>query len=269
MQENPLVKLIETRVGREFEFGGYHFSRICSEDEAVEAYRLRYRVFRKQGFIDAEAYPDGLLQDEFDEVSEHVLARDPSGVPIGTMRLVMPSPAGYPTEHYFDFRRPDIDRRGLAEYGRLAIDHDHRGGARAPHLGLVKALFEVMIERCITHVYAFLTPRVAATYGAFGLVSVPLETQPPTPQTLENRRPMAPYFASQDAEPRLFSLHEMMAAVDPDLNRDDVQRVEALPHYHQSVQNSPPAAPARSDPKGQPSAPAPPPRGAGSRFGTV
>ncbi len=76
-------------------------------------------------------------------------------------------------------------------------------------LGLVKMVYEVILEQDITHVYAFMAPRLIASYTALGLVSHPIDTRPPGPDEIARRAPMRSYFEDPEIQPVLFSLREM------------------------------------------------------------
>lgn len=210
---SPLAALIERRVGERFEFAGYGFRRARTEEERRAVFRLRHEIYSQEGFIRAEEFPSGEFEDAFDAASVQILVTDPAGALVGTTRLVLPSELGFPTERFFDFDPPDVPRRQLGEYGRLAIRADHRGGGRGPMLGMLKAVFEVMIEQRISHVFAFMPPKLATSYAALGCVSVPLRTRPARPETLARRHPMRDYFARQEVAPVLFDLATMMAEV--------------------------------------------------------
>ena len=203
------AELLRGRVGKELHFSGYHFTRAERPAEREEAFRLRQRIFLEEGFIDAQLFRDRVFTDAFDEVASHILVRDEAGTLVGTTRFVLPSELSFPTEHFFEFERPTIARERMGEFGRLAIAKGHRGGARTPMLGLIKMVYEVILERDITHVYAFMAPKLIGSYTALGLVSHPIVAAEPSPEILERRLPMRPYFESQEIQPVLFSLREM------------------------------------------------------------
>jgi len=226
MNSSPLAQLMSQRVGPAFDFGGYRFSRAESEAESLDAFRLRHKVFVGEGFLDPSQFADGFFRDQFDQVSTHILVRDGAGGLVATTRFVHSTSMGFPTEHLFDFAPPGVPRARLGEYGRLAIEPAHRGGARAPMLGLLKAVFECMIEQRTTHVFAFLSPKLAQSYAALGCVSVPLETRPPSAETVSRRQPMRGYFENQQVHPVLFDLREMMIQVGVPFDRDELAFVE-------------------------------------------
>lgn len=226
MKKSPLAELISHRVGAEFEFGGYQFSRAEGDEQKADAFRLRHRIFHDEGFLEGDSHQNGMLSDEFDPYSVQILVRDSAGALVGTTRFVHSSPIGFPTESLFDFTPPTVSRERLGEYGRLAILPEHRGGTRLPMLGMLKAVFECMLEQKVTHVYAFLSPRLAHSYSKLGCVSVPLETKPPSRATMLNRKPMRGYFQSQVVRPVLFDLHDMMLEVGVPIDRAELDFVK-------------------------------------------
>lgn len=95
-----------------------------------ELYQLRYQVYCKEcRFIREEDYPDGIETDKFDPFSIHFVTEDSTGV-IGTARLILDNPYGFPLENKcgdslrYDLSR--IDRRRVAEISRLAISKTYR-----------------------------------------------------------------------------------------------------------------------------------------------
>ena len=93
-------------------------------------------------------------------------------------------------------------------------------------LGLLKAVFECMVEQRTTHVFAFLSPKLAESYAALGCVSIPLQTRRPSEETVKRRQPMGGYFEKQQVHPVLFDLHEMMIEVGVPFDRDELAFVE-------------------------------------------
>lgn len=201
------------RVGKDLSFAGYQFERANTEEDRIAAYRFRHRVFLEEGFIDPGDFDDELFRDQFDETSEHILVFSEDRKLVGTTRFVCPSEIGFPTEYLFDFNEPEVARDRLGEFGRLAIDLEHRGDKRAPMLGMIKMVYECILERDISHVYAFMPPKLVQSYTALGLVSHRLDSMPPTQNILNRRARMRGYFERNEIHAVLFSLREMEDAV--------------------------------------------------------
>lgn len=196
-----------------FEWGGYRFRRARTREELECVYRLRYEVYCEEEFIEPGDHPERRFEDAFDADSDQLMVLDPDDQLVGTTRFVRPSERGLPTEHLFDFAPPSVPRERIGEFGRLAISKPHRGGARVPMLGLVKMVYGCIRERQITHVMAFLPPKLAASYSALGLVSHRLSMKPTSDATRANRYVMRRYFARQEIHPVLFSIEEMEGVV--------------------------------------------------------
>jgi N-acyl-L-homoserine lactone synthetase len=102
---------------------------VTDEKELKEIYRLRYKVYVEEwGFERAEDHPDGLEIDEFDKSSVHFAARDDKGNLIGTVRLIINPPGGFPIERYCEINidKDKIPRESVAEVSRLAISKSYR-----------------------------------------------------------------------------------------------------------------------------------------------
>jgi putative hemolysin len=103
-------------------------------EELREVQRLRYKVFIESMGLTALQNSDGLDQDEFDDVCEHLIVRDNKNLKIvGTYRILGPSGARrigrYYSESEFDLSRFEPIRDQIAEAGRACIHPDYRSGA--------------------------------------------------------------------------------------------------------------------------------------------
>jgi N-acyl-L-homoserine lactone synthetase len=196
--------LLSASIGKEFEFGGYHFQRGTTPKEREVAYRLRYRVYAAEEFIDPSRFSDERFCDEFDDFSIHLLVTTLTGEPVGTTRFVLPSPLGFPIEQLFEFTPPAIPLERLGEFGRLAICPEHRGGTRKAMLGLIKMVWDCAVEHDVTHIYAFMPPALIASLARIGLDCHILPAAPPSRETLEHRRIMHGYFERADIQPAMF-----------------------------------------------------------------
>ncbi len=107
------------------------FKVVCVSDaiELKKVYKLRYKVYCEEwGFENPEKYPDRQETDEFDKNSVHFAAIDDSGKIVGTVRLILFSPDGFPLEKHCDLNGSDEGIRGedTAEISRLVISRNYR-----------------------------------------------------------------------------------------------------------------------------------------------
>lgn len=205
-----LARLIEQPVGPSFHFGEYRISRATTHLETLEIFQFRYRVYRESGFISPEDFPEAIFVDEFDSNSLQIAVRDSAGVLVGATRFVTPSSRGFHTQKVFEIELPNIDFKRIGEFGRLVVQIDHRGGDRLVMLGLLKAVFECMIESGTTHVLAFLPPTLAESFSRLGCKPTALISREPSSRVIENRRRMRGYFQTQNPIPVLYDLERML-----------------------------------------------------------
>jgi N-acyl-L-homoserine lactone synthetase len=107
------------------------FKVICVSDEIElkKVYKLRYKVYCEEwGFENPEKYPDRQETDEFDKNSVHFAAVDDSGRIVGTVRLILFSPDGFPLEKHCDLNGSSEGIRGedTDEISRLVISRNYR-----------------------------------------------------------------------------------------------------------------------------------------------
>ena len=210
---SEFAKLLATPVRDAFWFHDYRFVLGASGDLRRRGFALRQQVYLEEEYIAASSRTEMLFTDEFDDVSEHLVVLDKDDCVVGATRFVLPSPLGYPTERFFNVQRPNVRPERLGEFSRLTIAAGHRGGARAPMIGLLKLVYEVMVRNSVDHVYAFMAPRLITSLASLGCVTRRLPELPPTPEHLANRRPMKGYFEKQDILPVLLRLDEAIAAI--------------------------------------------------------
>ena len=101
-----------------------------SDEKALKAvYKLRFKVYCEEwNFEKPEKYPDRQETDEFDNNAVHFAALDNTGKTVGTVRLILFSPEGFPLEKYCDIKNSGDGIRGedTAEISRLLISRDYR-----------------------------------------------------------------------------------------------------------------------------------------------
>jgi len=102
--------------------------------ERMATCRLRFRVFNLElGEGLTESYANGMDQDAYDAVCEHLLVEEKAtGRIIGTYRMQSGMTAwrhrGYYSAQEFDFGPYESLRPQLLELGRACIERDHRSG---------------------------------------------------------------------------------------------------------------------------------------------
>ncbi len=116
---------------------GFIVHKVSDDNRLRTVYRLRYKVYCEEwGFERPEEYPDGLETDIFDKQSVHFLAENDTGRLVGTIRLILSSPEGFPLEKYceLNINKNELPRESLAEISRLAISKEFRRRAEDRYL---------------------------------------------------------------------------------------------------------------------------------------
>lgn len=111
--------------------GNYVLRHASGAEDIRKAQRLRFEVFNLEMHEGLSAsYATGLDADPFDEVCDHLLVEDGSGLVVGTYRLQTGSTArarlGYYSEQEFDFRPFEQARAQIVELGRACVHAQHR-----------------------------------------------------------------------------------------------------------------------------------------------
>jgi N-acyl-L-homoserine lactone synthetase len=102
---------------------------ISDEKELKEIYKLRYKIYCEEwGYEKPENHPDRMETDIYDKNALHLAVKDERQKLVGTLRLILNSPEGFPLEKYcsLNINKDEIPREGIAEISRLAISKEYR-----------------------------------------------------------------------------------------------------------------------------------------------
>ena len=110
-------------------YGKFRFIKAESPELKEQIYRLRYATYVEEfGFEDPRDHPGGLETDIYDDYSIHFAALNESDEVIGTIRLILASPHGFPIETVGPLRfvgqKPSPGK--IAEISRLAVSRNYR-----------------------------------------------------------------------------------------------------------------------------------------------
>ncbi|HNU71724.1 MAG TPA: PEP-CTERM/exosortase system-associated acyltransferase [Thermodesulfobacteriota bacterium] len=118
------------KTASEFKVGNFSFVEAQCERLKEETYRLRYQVYAEEfHFEKVEDYPLGQESDQFEPHSLHFAALNEHNTVIGTIRLILPSGAGFPIARLVPARcLSDGGRRveTAGEISRLAVSKRYR-----------------------------------------------------------------------------------------------------------------------------------------------
>lgn len=108
---------------------GFIVDKVLDDSGLKEIYRLRYKVYVEEcGFERPENHPAGIEIDKFDKNSVHFATKNENENIIGTVRLILNSPIGFPIEKRckLNINKYELSRNHLAEISRLAISKQYR-----------------------------------------------------------------------------------------------------------------------------------------------
>jgi len=134
-------------------------------------YRVRYQVYCIEcGFENPTNYPHGMEWDKYDPFSIHFIALNEHGEAVGTVRLIMDSPLGFPIEEHcqIDSRLELSHRSRTAEISRLAVTKK----SRCPEitLGLWRRVYLESKKLGIHYWYAAMERKLQRLLRRFHLV---------------------------------------------------------------------------------------------------
>jgi N-acyl-L-homoserine lactone synthetase len=101
------------------------FHKVATEEDLERVYRLRYHIYcLEKGYEPEDKYPDGIEMDEYDAYSIHFVAKI-LGNAIGTARLIINNPLGFPAEKYCkaDMASFSIKKEQTVEISRFAVSN--------------------------------------------------------------------------------------------------------------------------------------------------
>jgi N-acyl-L-homoserine lactone synthetase len=174
-----------------------------------EILKQRHGVYAFEGYIDPDAFPDGVFRDAFDDVSAHIAALDGYGAIVGSSRVVPPTSLGLPTHRLFSVPELGVDPKVVGEVGRLAITPSHRGQALAVANGLIAGIYRALRSRGLSHFLAFMHPALVRMLNGLRIPVRPICELEIGDEQQEARRLMRGYFSRARVRPTLCSLDEM------------------------------------------------------------
>lgn len=117
-----MIKNIQT-------FGRFRFGIVDDEKVLEDTFKMRYEVYVQEfGFEKPEDHPGGLEKDNWEDESVHMACLNDSDSVVGTIRLVLDSPKGFPIENAtkLSFIGEKPPKNKIAEISRLTVSKDLR-----------------------------------------------------------------------------------------------------------------------------------------------
>ena len=110
-------------------YGKFRFGIVQDKEVLKDTFRMRHEVYVQEfGFERAEDHPNGLETDDYENDSVHFACLNENDSVVGTIRLVLDSPKGFPIDHAVETKfigdKPDPSKIG--EISRLTVSRDLR-----------------------------------------------------------------------------------------------------------------------------------------------
>jgi len=152
------------------------FHKVETEEELEQVCRLRYRIYcLEKGFEPKDRHPNGIEIDEYDVYSIHFAAKV-FGHTVGTVRLILNNPLGFPAERYCrtDIAAFSIRKEQTLEISRFAVSTTL---ARAMNfdrtqilIGLFREVYQETKQLGIEHLCAAMGKGLQRLLCRFGIV---------------------------------------------------------------------------------------------------
>lgn len=156
---------LQVKIGKEDKI--IYFGLPDTKKEMEDMFRLRYEIYKDKGYIDPDAFPDGLDRDQYDKENKCIysIAKIDDTI-VGTARLIR--------DHFlpietlcFRFEEPEdikkIPRDQRVEVSRLVVD-SYKQGYRTPRsfvlLFLLHVLCAIAKENNMLAEYAFIKNKI-------------------------------------------------------------------------------------------------------------
>lgn len=190
---------------------GFNFRIATSRDDLEKVYRLRWKVYHDEGYINSLQYQDKRLNDTYDFYSVNFLATH-RGVAVGCVRLVLDSKIGFPIEHLFASISITAERRAVAEVSKLVIDSLYRKkkyGKRLVMWGLAKSMYDYSMMNGIKIWYEFMSEKLSHSLKKIGIEFKEIAIDELKSADLPDRNAMRGYFKKNCPKPYYVLLNKI------------------------------------------------------------
>jgi len=116
-------------IDKTIQYGKFRFGLVNDKDVLEDTFRVRHEVYVEEfGFERKEDHHNGLETDDYEDESIHFACLNENDSVVGTIRLVLGSDKGFPTENALktDFIGEKPDRSKIGEISRLTVSKDLR-----------------------------------------------------------------------------------------------------------------------------------------------
>ncbi len=134
--------------------------KVASAEERVQALALRSRIYQ------SELGTPGI--DHFDDEAWHLVALDPDGQVVATLRLAGPQQRPFDLESLIELETVLPAGRTIGDLSRFCVHPDYRRvrSGQFVHMGMLKLLYQVSRRNCVTDLVTLALPHLEVMYRA-------------------------------------------------------------------------------------------------------
>jgi hypothetical protein len=179
-----------------------------SQKELNEIFHFRWKIYSKLGYIDLKDFPDQKLKDEYEESSLNIMALK-DNILAGTVRLVLPSSKGFPTEKAFNIINFNFPKEKMGEISKLCIKKEYKNNCRKKiFLALMAEVYKLSKKNKTSYWLIGIPLFLKEHFNKlnFYLPFQPLEIGPLKPENIEERKTAKKYFEKHQIIPFFITL---------------------------------------------------------------
>lgn len=180
-----------------------------TEKEFDEIFFFRWKMYTEYGYIDPQDFPHQKLSDKYDRYSLNVIAYK-NGQPVGTVRLILPSKEGFPTEKAFNIIDLNAPRKKMGEISKLCIKKESKKNnlTKKIFLCLMAEIYKLSQKNKIDYWLVGIPVNLKSYIEKlhFHLNFQQLKTGPLKPENIKERKTAKKYFEKQQIIPFLISI---------------------------------------------------------------
>lgn len=173
-------------------------------------FHFRWKAYTEYGYIEPKDFPNKELRDEYDESSLNVIAFK-KNIPIGAVRLILPSARDFPTEKAFNILN-NLPRDKVGEISKLSIGKDcERKFRKKIFIILMSEIYRLSRRNKINY-WLIGAPFSLVNYISklnLHLSFQKLKTGPLKPENIEARKTAKKYFENYQITPFLINIQKL------------------------------------------------------------
>jgi len=183
-----------------------------SPKELEEVFHLRWEIYIECGYIESQDFPDQKLKDKYDTSSLNVIAFK-NNVPVGTVRLILSSEQGFPTERAFNILNFNFPRNEVGEISKLGVKKNYKKNnfRKKIFIILISEIYKLSKKNKINYWLIGIPPFLKNYIEKlnFHVSFQELKTGPLKLENVEERKTAKKYFENYQITPFLINIQKL------------------------------------------------------------